>query len=131
MDTAQRIRVLLVDDSAVFRRTIRGLLARYPDLDVVGEASAGNEAVDMIGRLHPTVVLMDIHLGRVMDGIATTRLLLHDWPDVAVLGLSCDNRAYVAAAMREAGALDVLAKEQTADEVHQAILRAAASMSDG
>lgn len=130
MNTAQRIRVLLVDDSAVFRRTVRGLLARYPDLEVVGEASAGNEAVEMVGKLHVEVVLMDIYLGRVMDGIAATRLLLREWPGVAVLGLSVDSRAYVAAAMREAGALDVLAKEQTADEVHQAILRAAASMSD-
>ena len=85
----------------------------------------------MVGRLHPPVVLMDIHLGRVTDGIAATRLLLQEYPGLAVLGLSCDTRAYVAAAMREAGALDVLEKEQTAEKVYDAILRAATSMSDG
>lgn len=130
MDLAQRIPVLLVDDSAIYRRTMRGLLSRYPDLEVVGEASAGNEAVEMVGRLHPAVVLMDVHLGRVMDGIAATRLLVDQYQRVAVLGLSCDSREYVAAAMRQAGALDMLVKDQTADEVHEAIHRAASSMSD-
>jgi DNA-binding NarL/FixJ family response regulator len=130
MDTAQRIRVLLVDDSALFRRTMRSLLVRYPDLEVVGEASDGSEAIEKVGRLQAEVVLMDVHLGRVIDGIAATRLLIHQFPGVAVLGLSCDSREYVAAGMRQAGALDVLAKEQTVEEVHEAIRRAAASMSD-
>lgn len=130
MDPAQHIRVLIVDDSAVFRRTMRSVLARYPELEVVGEASTGNESVEMAATLQPEVVLMDIHLGRVMDGIAATRLLASHCPRVAVLGLSCDTRAYVAAAMREAGALDVLAKEQTPEQVQEAILRAVASMSD-
>ena len=130
MDPAQRIRVLIVDDSALFRRTIRSVLGRYPELEVVGEASTGNESVEMAATLHPAVVLMDIHLGRVMDGIAATRLLAGHCPRVAVLGLSCDTRAYVAAAMREAGALDVLAKEQSPEEVQEAILRAVAALSD-
>jgi DNA-binding NarL/FixJ family response regulator len=130
MDPAQPIRLLLVDDSPVFRRTMRSVLTRYPDLDVVGEASAGNEAIEIAARSRAVVVLMDIHLGRVMDGIAATRLLIQQCPGVAVLGLSCDTREYVATAMRHAGALDVLAKEQSTEEVHEAILRAVASMSD-
>ena len=135
MDTAEheitpRIRVLLVDDNVVFRRTILSVLRPYPDLDVVGEASDGNEAVQMAARLQAAVVLMDVHLGRAMDGIAATRLLTNQCPRVAVLGLSWDTREYVASAMHQAGAIDVLAKEQTADEVHQAIVSAVASMSD-
>jgi DNA-binding NarL/FixJ family response regulator len=65
-----------------------------------------------------------------MDGIAATRLLRRQCPEVAVLGLSWDTREYVVSAMYQAGALDVLAKEKTADEVHGAILRAVASVSD-
>jgi DNA-binding NarL/FixJ family response regulator len=129
-DAASRIRVLLVDDNVVFRRTIRSLLGPHKDLEVVGEASDGNEAVDMAGRLRPAVVLMDVHLGRAMDGIAATRLLRKQCPGVAVLGLSWDTREYVVSAMHQAGALDVLPKEKTVDEVHGAILRAVASMSD-
>ena len=130
IDPAPPIRVLVVDDNAVFRRTMRSLLGPYSDLEVVGEASDGHEAVQMAGRLHPAVVLMDVHLGRAMDGIAATRLLTNLCPKVAVLGLSWDTREYVASAMHQAGAFDVLAKEQTADEVHRAILSAVASMSD-
>jgi two-component system, NarL family, response regulator LiaR len=125
-----KIRVLLVDDNAVFRRTILSMLRLYPDLEVVGEASNANEAVEMAGKLHPAVVLMDVHLGRVMDGIAATRILANQCPKMAVLGLSWDTREYVTSAMRIAGALDVLAKEQAVEEMHKAVLRAVASMSD-
>ena len=135
MDTAEheitsRIRVLVVDDNVVFRRTILSVLRPYPDLEVIGEASSGNEAVEMAGKLNPAVVLMDVHLGRVMDGIAATRILTKQCPGMAVLGLSWDTREYVATAMRIAGALDVIAKEQAVEKMHEAVLRAAASMSD-
>ena len=131
MDTAPRIRVLLADDNSVFRRTMLGVLRSYPDLELVGEASDGTEAVQMATELRPAVVLMDIHLGRTMDGIAATRILTDVCPGLAVLGLSWDTRKYVALAMQQAGALDVLAKEQNPAEVHRAILNAVASMSDG
>jgi DNA-binding NarL/FixJ family response regulator len=124
------IRVLLVDDHALFRQTLRSLLTPYPNLDLVGEASDGQEAVENVARLQPSVVLMDIHLHRMMDGIAATRLITSQNPGVAVLGLSCDTRDYVVSAMRQAGAFEVLGKEQTADEVYGAIQRASASMSD-
>lgn len=130
MDAAPPLRVLLVDDNAVFRRTILSLLDSYPDLELIGGARDGDEALEMVNRLHPAVVLMDIHLRRPTDGIAATRLLLNKCPGLAVLGLSWDNRDYVATAMQQAGALGVLAKEQTPDEMHRAILSAAASRSD-
>jgi two-component system, NarL family, response regulator LiaR len=130
IDKAARIRVLLVDDNVVYKQTIRSLLGKYPDIQVIGEASNGNEAVQMAASLHPAVVLMDVHLGRAMDGIAATRVLTHQCPGLAVVGLSWDTREYVASAMHQAGALDMLAKEQTADEVHRAIVSAVASMAD-
>lgn len=130
MDAVSPIGVLLVDDNVLFRRTILSVLRPYPDLEVIGEASDGAEAVQLAGRLRPAVVLMDVHLGRPMDGIATTRVLTIQYPRMAVLGLSWDDREYVVSAMHQAGALDVLAKEKTPDEVHRAILSAAASMVD-
>ena len=124
------IGVLLVDDNVLFRQTIRSVLRPYHDLEVIGEASDGSEAVRLARTLLPAVVLMDVHLGRPMDGIATTRVLTTQYPGMAVLGLSWDDREYVVSAMHQAGALDVLAKEQTPDEVHGAIVSAAASMTD-
>ena len=75
MTKAPRIRVLLVDDHSLFRQTLRSLLAPYPNLELVGEASDGHEAVESVARLQPSVVVMDIHLQRMMDGIAATHLI--------------------------------------------------------
>jgi DNA-binding NarL/FixJ family response regulator len=130
MDVHPKIRVLLVDDHPLFRDTMCSRLAAYPNLKVVGQASNGHEALECVRRLEPSVVLMDIHLQRLMDGIAATRLITSQNPGVAVLGLSCDTRQYVISAMQQAGAFEVLAKEQPADEVYGAIQRASASMSD-
>ena len=68
------IRVFLVDDHPLFRQTMRSLLAPYSNVELVGEASDGYEAVESVRRLQPSVVLMDIHLQRMMDGIMATRL---------------------------------------------------------
>ena len=130
MNAQPKTRVLLVDDQPLFLRTIRALLASYSDLEVVGEAQDGQEAVESVRRLLPTVVLMDIHLQRTMDGIRATRLITSQYPGVAVLGLSYDTRDYVMSAMQEAGAFEVLAKDDIADHLRDAIQRAAASMSD-
>jgi DNA-binding NarL/FixJ family response regulator len=73
---------------------------------------------------------MDIHLQRMMDGIAATRLITSQNPRVAVLGLSCDTRQYVVSAMQQAGAFEVLAKEQPAGDLYIAIQRASAAISD-
>ena len=121
----------MVDDNPVFRRTLGSQLAAFYDLQVIGEARDGNEALQIASKLYPAVVLMDVHLGRAMDGIAATKLLTSQCPGVAVLGLTWDKREYVDSAMQQAGALDVLSKEQTAGETYRAILSAVASMSDG
>ena len=128
MEVQPKIRVLLVDDHPLFRNTMRSLLAPYPDVEVVGEAIDGPEAVQCVEHLQPALVLMDIHLQQAMDGIAATRLILSQNPGVAILGLSLDTRQYVISAMKHAGAFEVLAKEQTAaNELYDAILRAVAS----
>ncbi|GAB3284349.1 response regulator [Microbacterium lacusdiani] len=75
------IRVVLVDDQALFRAGIRMLIASQPDLEVVGEAGDGREALDVVRATRPDVVLMDIRMP-VMDGLAATAELLKD-PDPA------------------------------------------------
>ena len=131
MAAAACIRVLVVDDSPTFRQTMRTLLATYPDIEQVGEASNGKEALECVQRLHPNVVLMDIHLHRVMDGIGATRLILAAYPNVAIIGMSLDKRQYVISGMEQAGAFEVLTKDEvTASDVHSAIQRAFASMRD-
>jgi two-component system, NarL family, response regulator NreC len=62
MTTAKKIRVLIVDDHAMFRQVMRNLLQPYPNLEVVGEATDGDEAVVSVGQLKPAVVLMDINM---------------------------------------------------------------------
>jgi DNA-binding NarL/FixJ family response regulator len=130
MAAQSKIRVLLVDDHLMFRETMRSLLSRYSDLEVVGEASDGQEAVESVGQLQPAVVLMDINL-RKMDGITAARLITSQYPHVAILGLTFDTRDYFVYAMEKAGALEVLTKGQSGDEVYGAIKRSVASMSDG
>ena len=80
------IRVALVDDQALFRGGIRMLVDSQPDLEVAGEAGDGQEAVAMVARLQPDIVLMDIRMP-VMDGIAATAeiLLMPDPPKVVML----------------------------------------------
>lgn len=82
-----------------------------------------------LGQLQPAVVLMDIHLRRTMDGITATRLIKAQYPGVAILGLSWDTREYVVSAMQQAGALEVLPKEQQTltDDWYGAIQRAIAA----
>ena len=70
---------------------------------------------------------MDIHLHRTMDGIAATRLIKSQYSDVAVLGLSNETRDYVSIAMKEAGASEVLVKDQLGDQLRDALVRAVAA----
>src|SRR5215217_5617441 len=81
------IRTLITDDHKVVRRGLRGFLELDPELEVVGEASNGEEALDMARRLEPDVVLMDL-LMPVMDGIEATREIRRQLPEVEVVALT-------------------------------------------
>jgi len=119
------IRILITDDHKVIRQGLRMVLELDPDLEVVGEASNGEEALRMARRLAPDVVLMDL-LMPVMGGIEATGEIRRELPDVEVVALtSVLEDASVAGAIR-AGAIGYLLKNTEADELRQAIRAAAA-----
>ena len=119
------IRVLLADDQQLLRTGFKLVLGTEPDLDIVGEATDGVEAVDMARRLLPDVVLMDVRMPR-RDGVAATREIVAQKLPVRVLILTTfDLDDYVVGALR-AGASGVLAKDVPAEELVQAIRTVAA-----
>ena len=120
--TSDKIRVLLVDDLTAVRETLRSTLQAHPKIEVVGEASDGEEAIAHVEHLQPAVVIMDIYMAR-MDGITATRLIKAQHPQVAVIGLTIEQKDYQLYAMHKAGAVEVIAKENMA-EVPGAIQRA-------
>jgi DNA-binding NarL/FixJ family response regulator len=127
MATAHKIRVLIVDDHTMVRQGLRAVLQSYVNIDVVGEAANGEEAMISVRKLQPAVVVMDIGMPT-LDGIAATRLIKTQYPDVAVVGLSVNAPSYQVDAMLKAGAFDVVTKEKAVDELYSAIQRAIAAV---
>ena len=118
------IRVLITDDHSVVRQGLRMFLGLDPELEVVGEACNGAEAVSLAEELRPNVVLMDL-LMPVMDGIAATSAIRKSLPGVEVVALtSVLEDASVVGAVR-AGATGYLLKDTDADELRRAVKAAA------
>lgn len=118
------VRVLLVDDQALFREALGVLLGVHPDIEVVGEAGDGAEAVDRVAACAPDVVLMDLRMP-VLDGVAATRHLRIDHPGVRVIALTTfDDDEDVFAALR-AGAVGYLLKDVSSARLVEAVLAAA------
>jgi DNA-binding NarL/FixJ family response regulator len=119
-----RIRVLAADDQRVVREGLAMLLGLLPDVEVVGTAADGEEALALAGELRPDVILMDLRMPRV-DGVEATRRLRASHPEIKVVVLTtyADDRS-VLDALR-AGALGYLTKDAGADEIRQALQRVA------
>jgi DNA-binding NarL/FixJ family response regulator len=119
------IRILIADDHSVVRQGLKMFLGLDPELEVVGEAANGEEAVRKAGELQPDVVLMDLLMPK-MDGITATATIRRAQPDTEVIALtSVLEDATVVAAVR-AGAIGYLLKDTQADELCGAIHAAAA-----
>lgn len=111
-----RIRVLLCDDHAIVRQGTRELLEKEHDIEVVGEAGDGHEAVELAKRLKPDVVAMDLAMPK-LNGIGATRMIKEAVPSAAVLVITAyDDQEYVAAAL-EAGAAGYLTKSASYEEL--------------
>lgn len=118
------VRVLVVDDQALFREALVTLLGARPEVEVVGEAADGHQALERSAALRPDVVLMDLHMP-VLDGIGATRRLRVEQPGVRVLALTTfDDDEDVFAALR-AGALGYLLKDVSSERLVEAVLSAA------
>lgn len=118
-------RVLLVDDHPIVRAGLRALFDGREDVEIVGEAASGEEAVTLARHLHPDVVLCDLRLGEGMDGVqTTTRLRGLTQPPAVVILTTFDRDAEVLGAI-EAGAAGYLLKDAAPAEIASAIRRAA------
>src|SRR5512134_767467 len=115
---SDRIRVLIADDHIIVRSGIRLLLEAEPDIDVVGEALEGREALNLVEKHLPDVVLMDIAMPG-MDGLEATRLIKASWPQVKVLVLTMHRSDEYFFEMLKAGASGYILKgAETSDLIH-------------
>ena len=116
----RNISVLLAEDHAIVREGLRRLLELDPDLEVVGEAQDGRQALALVGRLRPRVVLMDLAMP-LLNGLEATRQIARTLPGTKVLILSAHNEEAYATGAAEAGAAGFLRKQSSVHEVCSAI----------
>lgn len=117
---AQAIKVLVVDDHPVVREGLAAMLGSRPGLAVVGEAADGQQALDMVRRLRPDVVLMDLRLP-VMDGVEATGRIVRECPGSRVLVLTTFDQDEMILAGLRAGARGYLLKDTPREDIFKAI----------
>jgi len=120
MNSSSSIQVLLVDDHNVVRSGLATFLRAYEDLELVGEAKNGNEAVNFCHQQQPDVILMDLMMP-IMDGISATRAILADYPEIKIIAMTSFDEANLVNEVLGAGAMSYLLKNITADELVKAI----------
>jgi len=114
------LRVLIVDDHQMVREGLCSILRAYDDLAVVGEASTGEQALQLAGTLMPDVVLMDMHMPG-WNGAESTRRILKEHPGIVVIGLSIQTDSHVSDSMLAAGAEGFLPKDTIGSELYSTI----------
>src|SRR5690554_4860445 len=119
----QKIRLCLVDDHELVRRGIASLISTQQDMEVVGQAASGEEALKVCAEVRPDVVLMDLQMPG-MDGIEATRRLKRQMPEVRVLMLTYSDKESDLMAALEAGAQGYLLKDLNAELFYSYIRRA-------
>ncbi len=121
------LRIVVADDQASVREGLVVLLDLLPDIEVVGSAANGEQALQLVAHTRPDAILLDLHMP-VLDGIEATRLLTEQHPDVAVVVLTtfADDASILAAL--QAGARSYLTKDATRADIAQALRSAAAGL---
>ena len=120
MKSAKKIRILLVDDHPVVREGVRSCLASHPNLEIVGEAADGQDAVHKAEKLTPDVVLMDINIPRV-NGLTATAEICRRAPQARVLALTAHHNPEYVQRVIAAGARGYVLKDATPQELMSAI----------
>jgi NarL family two-component system response regulator LiaR len=120
MNTSQVIQVMVVDDHNVVRSGLATFLRAYDDLELVGEAKNGLEALNLCRKKKPDVILMDLMMPE-MDGIAATRAILADYPDIKIIAMTSFEEEELVQGVLSAGAMGYLLKNVTADDLAKAI----------
>jgi PAS domain S-box-containing protein len=114
------IRVLIVEDHSMVREGLRSILNGFRDVQVVGEASDGEEAVAVSRTLQPDVIVMDVNMPK-MDGIEATKHILHARPRTVIIGLSVNDDPFIAETLIKAGASGYLTKGRAAKDLYHTI----------
>jgi DNA-binding NarL/FixJ family response regulator len=120
---AASIRVLVADDDRSFLASLRGLIDRQPELEVVATAGDGLQAIELAEELEPDAVVLDLHMP-LLDGISAAARLRHDHPSICLIALTGDDAPELHTAVREAGADDVLLKGQILDALVERLTNA-------
>ncbi|MEX0744327.1 MAG: response regulator transcription factor [Phycisphaeraceae bacterium] len=120
MVITRKVRVLLADDHTIFRQGLRTLLETMGDLEVVGEASNGREAVDLARELRPDIVIMDVSMPE-MDGIEAARRISDEHTCGDIVALSMHQHDEIADRMRQAGARTYLTKDRATEQLVAAV----------
>ena len=114
------IRVMIVDDHAMVRTGLATFLEVSDDLDLVGQATNGQEAVELCEQFQPDVVLMDLVMPE-MDGVTATRIIREHWPQVQVIALTSFQEKELVQDALEAGAISYLLKNVSMDDLAEAV----------
>ena len=105
------IRVLIADDDAGFLESLQELIDRQPELHVIGAAANGLEAIELADKLAPDAVVLDLHMP-LLDGVTAAARLRRDHPNLCLIALTGDDAPALHRAVREAGADEVLLKDE-------------------
>ncbi len=106
-----KCRILIVDDYQPLRETMRGLLTLHEDIQVIGEAANGDEAIQMVAACRPDVILMDINMPK-MTGMEAAREIKKSWKEAVIIGLCAVRDEYIVDAFLKAGAEAVISKDR-------------------
>lgn len=117
----EKIRVIITDDHEMVRRGLNTFLRVYPDLELVGEASSGEQALELCEKSSPDVVLMDLIMPSGMGGIEATRQIVQRFPKIKVIALSSAIDTPTVSKALEAGAMGYLMKNVSTDQLADAI----------
>ena len=115
------VQIIIADDHKLMREGLSSLLSGQEDIQIVAQATNGREAIQLVERHPPDVVVMDVNMPE-MDGVEATLRIKAEHPATIVIGLSMHNSGHYEATMRKAGAAAYLSKDSVSDHLHATML---------